>query len=296
VILEHDWPARHWDFLLEAGESLRAWRLLEEPSVGRSVSAEPNFPHRPIYLEFEGPLSGDRGSVKRWDAGSFEWLADNSDRVVVNLAGKKLQGHLTLQPQRATLEAPMSLSIAFKEWAVICRALAEGRQSLILRKGGIAEAGGQFRPEHDRFFLYPTRFHEQHRVGIKPELLPLLDAVEAEKPSAETIRFSHFAAVERVLHVTDLETALALDAFHSWTSEEVTRRFNYRTPGLYALLIRVYRLAEPASVVERPEYAGCKTWVELDQTVSIEGTSPVLNDAAFAEQVKQVTAALQPPE
>ena len=37
------------------------------------------------------------------------------------------------------------LKDAFKEWAVICRALAEGRQALILRKGGIAEAGGDFR-------------------------------------------------------------------------------------------------------------------------------------------------------
>ena len=64
----------------------------------------------------------------------------------------------------------MTLSIAFKEWAVICRALAEGRQSLILRKGGIAEAGGQFRPEHDRFLLYPTYFHEQHHTGTKADL------------------------------------------------------------------------------------------------------------------------------
>ncbi|HUR54032.1 MAG TPA: DUF1802 family protein, partial [Gemmataceae bacterium] len=84
------------------------------------------------------------------------------------------------------------LSIAFKEWAVICRALAEGRQSLILRKGGISEVGGEFRPEHESFLLYPTLFHEQHRTGIKPELLPLLEAAEAERPPAGTVRFTHF--------------------------------------------------------------------------------------------------------
>src|SRR5947208_2895526 len=100
------------------------------------------------------------------------------------------------------------LHIAFKEWAVICRALAEGRQALILRKGGIAEDGGRFRPEHDRFLLYPTHFHEQHRAGVKPELLPLLDAAEADRPPAGRLRFTHFVNVAAVHLVTDLDRAL----------------------------------------------------------------------------------------
>src|SRR5262245_51491390 len=120
------------------------------------------------------------------------------------------------------------LRTAFKEWAVICRALAEGRQSLILRKGGIAEEGGQFRPEHERFLLYPSFFHEQHRTGIKPELMPLLDAAEAERPPASRLRFTHYAAASAVAHVTDLDKALALDALHGWTADTVRQRFHYR--------------------------------------------------------------------
>jgi hypothetical protein len=92
VILEHDWPTRHWDFLLEAGDVLRAWRLLEEPGPGKAIPAEPNFDHRLVYLDYEGPLSGDRGSVTRWDAGTFEWIEDGPDRVIVELAGGKLAG------------------------------------------------------------------------------------------------------------------------------------------------------------------------------------------------------------
>jgi hypothetical protein len=91
VILEHDWPTRHWDFLLEAGDVLRAWRLLEEPGPGRTVPAEANFDHRPIYLDFEGPLTGDRGSVTRWDAGSFEWI-EIEPKIAVQLNGNKLKG------------------------------------------------------------------------------------------------------------------------------------------------------------------------------------------------------------
>jgi hypothetical protein len=92
VILEHDWPARHWDLLLEAGPVLRAWRLLAEPGAGVAVPAEPNADHRLLYLDYEGPVSGDRGCVSRCDAGTFEWVADEPDRVAVELRGGKLAG------------------------------------------------------------------------------------------------------------------------------------------------------------------------------------------------------------
>src|SRR5687768_12657133 len=96
VILLHDWPAPHWDFLAESGGALRAWRLLAEPDAGSDIPAEPNFPHRIVYLDYEGPLSGDRGSVSRWDTGTCCWLADDSDRVELALSGTKLTGHAVL--------------------------------------------------------------------------------------------------------------------------------------------------------------------------------------------------------
>lgn len=97
VILEHDWPMLHWDFLLEAGAVLRAWRLLAEPTSGFPVPAEANFDHRLLYLDYEGPLSDNRGSVHRWDAGTFEWIADESGRVVVELHGAKLTGRWAIE-------------------------------------------------------------------------------------------------------------------------------------------------------------------------------------------------------
>ncbi len=71
VILRHDWPAPHLDLLVEAGEVLKAWRLPPEPPPGEWVPAAPNADHRRLYLEYEGPVAGDRGSVVRWLAG--EW-------------------------------------------------------------------------------------------------------------------------------------------------------------------------------------------------------------------------------
>jgi hypothetical protein len=96
VILTHDWPFPHWDFLAESGGVLRAWRLLAEPVAGVEIPAERNFDHRLFYLDYEGPLSGERGSVSRWDAGSCEWGADEPDRAEIALRGTKLSGRAIL--------------------------------------------------------------------------------------------------------------------------------------------------------------------------------------------------------
>jgi hypothetical protein len=92
AILEHDWPSLHWDFFLEAGSSLRAWRLLAEPGTGREVPAEPNATHRLLYLDYEGPVAGGRGIVRRWDAGTFDWIVDEPERIVVELHGQRVSG------------------------------------------------------------------------------------------------------------------------------------------------------------------------------------------------------------
>lgn len=183
-------------------------------------------------------------------------------------------------------------TVAFKEWAVICRALADGRQSLILRKGGIAETGGEFRPEHERFLLLPTFFHEQHRTGIKPDYLPLLDAAEADRPDPGRLRFTHVAEVAAVRKLTDLGQALALDPLHAWTADTVRQRFHYRTPGLFVMTVRVSKLSALVEVPDRAEYAGCKTWVELADDVPTAGTTPVQTDADFAAYSAAVEAAL----
>lgn len=181
------------------------------------------------------------------------------------------------------------LAVAFKEWAAVCGALAAGRQALILRKGGIAEGNGGFRPEHAEFLLYPTFFHE-HRAGVKPGALPLLAAAEAERPAAGTVRLAHLARVAAVARVGRLETALALDPLHVWTPAVVEQRFHYRGPGLFVLAVRVLALPRPVEVPERPEYAGCKTWVPLADPIDPAGATPVLPDDEFAKQLAALEA------
>jgi hypothetical protein len=185
------------------------------------------------------------------------------------------------------------LKHALKEWAVICRALADGRQALLLRKGGIAEAGDGFQLEHRRFWLYPTYVHQQ-RTGIRDDALALLDQVEAERPPAGVVRLTHFAEVSAGLYrVHDLAGALILSGLHLWSAEAVRSRFAYRTPGLFVLPVRVYRAAQPFDLPESPAYAGCRSWVELETGLPDEGT-PVLTDEAFRAVLRELDERLNP--
>lgn len=102
VLLTHDHPFVHWDLLVQRGEVLRSWRLLESPERWQSgaqpadLSAEGIADHRLRYLDYEGPVSRERGRVARWDHGQAEWLADGESSVRLRLSGERLIGELTL--------------------------------------------------------------------------------------------------------------------------------------------------------------------------------------------------------
>lgn len=96
VILEHDHPLLHWDFMLETGEVLRTWRLASSPEPGVPIAAELLADHRLHYLAYEGPVPGGRGHVRRWDAGFFTWQTDASRSAAITLSGSRCQGTVTL--------------------------------------------------------------------------------------------------------------------------------------------------------------------------------------------------------
>jgi hypothetical protein len=97
VILEHDHPFLHWDIMLEVGAALRTWRLTAPPSPLTPVGAEPLPDHRTLYLEYEGPIGGDRGSVHRWDAGTYDGLTERDDTARFQLQGTKVHGLCSIE-------------------------------------------------------------------------------------------------------------------------------------------------------------------------------------------------------
>lgn len=100
VILEHDHPTLHWDFFFEEFTSLRGWRLDAPPEAGQHVGATPGKDHRLMYLDYEGPVSGDRGNVVQWDRGEYKVMSVGPltglpTLCVIRVDGRKLRGTVT---------------------------------------------------------------------------------------------------------------------------------------------------------------------------------------------------------
>jgi hypothetical protein len=101
VVLRHETPADadrpdHWDLMFETGDVLRTWACDTLPQAGRSVEARQLVDHRPAYLDYEGPVSGHRGTVTRWDEGTYQLVEDRPERWVVRLCGRHFNGCLLL--------------------------------------------------------------------------------------------------------------------------------------------------------------------------------------------------------
>src|SRR5258705_11435949 len=159
-----------------------------------------------------------------------------------------------------TMELSSRLKVALKEWASVCSALDEGRQIILLRKGGILEAIGGFELEHPQFFLFPTYLHQNAQMLKGPERKRLVTMTE--EPAQITL--SSAATVTDILRLRDRAQMDRLEAQHIWTFPLIDMRFSYRPQNpLYLLLVRVYRIASPITIQNTPEYAACKSWVRL---------------------------------
>jgi hypothetical protein len=97
VILEHDHPFIHWDFMFEEGDSLRSWRLLQEPIFEQWIDAEPLPNHRRHYLDYEGPVGGNRGQVMRWDFGTCLLGEVQDEKISLILNGSRLVANVSLE-------------------------------------------------------------------------------------------------------------------------------------------------------------------------------------------------------
>jgi len=179
--------------------------------------------------------------------------------------------------------------IGLKEWAVIIEALLSGRQIIILRKGGLAEEQGRFMAEHREFFLFPTYTHQQEE-GIKESARHLLKSMP--KLQAGYIQLVSYAAVNFVTRLTQWEEVAALEPFHIWSAEEIRERFDRREPDLSLLAMRVYRLNRVVPVVDEPRFAGCRSWVTLEQSILTDSAVPVLSEKKYLEKLSLVKRAV----
>lgn len=184
----------------------------------------------------------------------------------------------------------LSDAVGFKDWALVCAALGSGRQSIILRKGGIAEGRDGFRFKHERFFLFPTQYHQQAEMVRADELPGLYPAPAAP---AGTVEVRYFFALDFAVWVDRWALLGALAPFHVWKEEVIRNRFDYDEPaGVQCAFGRVFRLDTPWTFPDRPGYGGCRSWVNLPPPPANLGATPVLADDAHAARAAAVRAAL----
>ncbi len=180
----------------------------------------------------------------------------------------------------------INMSVAFKEWAVVCEAIGNGRQSIMLRKGGIAEGRDGFAFKHREFFLFPTWFHEQLEKTTLPHgtVLPTQLEGEIEIRYAVTLEWSRL--------VTDADRLPALREFHILNDSVIEERFRYdETPGIHIGFVRAFRLESPRCLTMQKNFGGCRSWVDLPGLEGVE-LMPVISDEEQAARRDALEAVL----
>lgn len=171
-----------------------------------------------------------------------------------------------------------------KEWAISCKALDEGRQIFIARKGGIAEEEGEFVVQDKEFFLYPVYLHQTKDL-IKPAYHLNFDLTASQEPTDKKIHIRNFAKVTDSWKITNFEILKKLEPEHIWNDTLLKQRFEWGNElGLTIVVLRVYHLLEEITISMKKEYGGCSSWVEVNTKKKIPQMMPVLSEREFAER------------
>jgi hypothetical protein len=183
-----------------------------------------------------------------------------------------------------------TLRHTLKEWAVAVRALERGETALVVRKGGIREKA--FAVRDTRFLLLPGYEHQRLDL-LKPEYRQLMQEIP-DLTDGGPLRFTSFAEVKGAYEVSEPESLEAIDPYHMWTSEYAESRLRWRPKKpLTVLVLRTYLLPGPVELPYGEAYAGCRSWIELDEPVSTEGSRPVLEDASFERVISPALEVLR---
>ncbi len=162
---------------------------------------------------------------------------------------------------------------ALREWSNVVSALARGEQILLIRKGGLADPA--FAVEAERFYLYPTYFHQG-----EPEARP-------------RVEITHWCEVMRTWSVTELGALRQLAPLVAVPWETLETRYHFRSDqALYVIAVKTWALPRPAQVEFRETYGGCKSWISVDEEIDVTGSRPVLDDRELQLKIGEVDALL----
>ena len=162
---------------------------------------------------------------------------------------------------------------ALKEWASVIDALGSGEQVVLIRKGGLADQS--FGVEAERFYLFPTNYHDAG--GGEPS----------------HVRITHWAEALKTWQIRDIELLHRLEGLTILDRDAIETRYRFRPDqAVNVIAVRAYRLAEPVEVVMKPEYAGCRSWISVDEEIDIDGSLPALREDEVQSRIAGIDALL----
>ena len=227
----------------------------------------------------------------------------------------------------------MKLTAALKEWAVAIDALEQGKTICLLRKGGIREKGGRFDVDRQQVLLYPTYEHQKpellkseyadkvtpvesgwhpakvnitswakitdiltlqtnKKVGAMPPCLPVANEVGAMPPSLPVA--NEVGAMPPCLPVADDSVFTSLSPFYIWNDRAIRDRFNWKPKQpLYLLCLRTYKLPQTQIISYSEQYGGCRSWIDLAQPISLEGSLPAIEQSHYQQMVHKIRQLIQ---
>src|SRR5438105_4707755 len=154
---------------------------------------------------------------------------------------------------------------ALKEWSTVIDALGRGEQVVLLRKGGIADP--HFGVEADRFYLYPTYFHQHEN-----------------EPTEVTI--SHWCEVVCTWRTTDIDAVAPLVVI---PRDALEARFKFRPDqALHVIGVRTFALPRPRTIAIKDPYLGCRSWISVDDEIDVDGSTPALSEEKLRAKLDEV--------
>jgi hypothetical protein len=191
------------------------------------------------------------------------------------------------------METATTTTPALKDWGAVAHALLAGRQTILLRKGGIHERAFTV-PSAGRggFVLFPTVAHS-HAERVRPEHADLL-ALGAADVTAESVTLRCGIVLHEVVPVEHPERLPEIADLHIWTDRSVQEdRVDFRPRhALQVLVVQASALPEPVTLPRLEAYGGCRSWLELPVVWEPRAGTAVHAPAHLAADAERVRASV----
>lgn len=190
------------------------------------------------------------------------------------------------------------MKYALKEWSTTIEVLGKGQIVALWRKGGLEDLPSvktsfeSFSVEQNQFVLFPTYSH-QSANKVKKEYLHLFD--QNAKPNKDNqVKIKYWAEVLETIEIKTLDELLSISSELINNEEHLRSSWNLYPDHIgKVLLLRVHAISDHILITNQPEYAGCKSWIELKIDVPKANSKAILAFKDYSKKSRLLKSILE---